>query len=142
MDQFLGNPQNGRILTLNVVQDSGAGQFLHSMHGTFTVHTKTVKHARLTDGKITDVGHLLNLPFRFGPDLTHFEREQHLQFPLAGTHCITNLPHKFAASRCRPLLSLSFHFPQITEISIDTSRGSCAACTVSRAGRISPKYLL
>ena len=44
--------------------------------GAFRVHAQAVQHARLPDGEVADVDHLLHFAVALGADLAHLERDQ------------------------------------------------------------------
>src|SRR5699024_10409681 len=69
---------------------------VHAVLGALRGHGFTVKHARLADGKITDIDHLLHFSQTFLVDLPHFVSHQPSQIlfmvPTFQTYLPDNLP--------------------------------------------------
>jgi hypothetical protein len=62
--------------------------FIHAVLGPFRMHGGAVKHARLADGKIRDIDHLLDFTQPFGLDLAVLECDQRAQVVLGGAQGI------------------------------------------------------
>ena len=67
--------------------------------GALGVHGAAVQHARLTDGKIGDVDHLLHFALPLGDDLAVFERDQFAELALVAPKLIAEQAHELAALR-------------------------------------------
>ena len=63
------------------------------------LNRQAVKHARLTDGEIADVDHLLHFAFAFGDDLARLERDELTEIVLRFAQGVAELSNGFAANR-------------------------------------------
>ena len=61
---------------------------VHAVLRALGVHGEAVEHARLADGEIGDVDHLLHFAQAFGLDLAVFERDQRAEVFLGGAQCV------------------------------------------------------
>jgi hypothetical protein len=62
-----------------------------------------VEHARLADGEVGDVDHLLHLAVALGLDLAHLQRNEAAEGVLVHPQRLAELAHDFAPARCRHL---------------------------------------
>ena len=69
----------------------------HAVLRALRVHGQAVEHARLADGEVGDVDHLLHLAQALGEDLAVLERHQRAQVVLVGAQCLAQQPHGLAA---------------------------------------------
>lgn len=67
------------------------------------MHTQAVEHARLTDGEVADIDHLLYLAEPFLQRLTHLIGNQGAKILLTLPQPVTDLTYDLAPLRCRTL---------------------------------------
>ena len=65
------------------------------------MHGAPIHHARLTNGEIGNVDHLLNFAIAFGFDFAHFQCNQTSQRVLIVTQGVCDMTNRFAANRGR-----------------------------------------
>ncbi len=65
------------------------------------LNRQAVKHARLTDGEVADVDHLLHFAFAFGENLARLERDEFAEIVLLLAQGVAELADGFAADRTR-----------------------------------------
>ena len=63
------------------------------------LNRQAVKHARLADGEIADVDHLLHLAFALGENLARLERDEFAEIFLLLAQSVAELADGFAAHR-------------------------------------------
>ena len=61
------------------------------MFRAFAVHGQPIKHSGLTNGKVRNIDHLLNLTLAFGPNLSHLQADQGAQLLFVPAQRHTNL---------------------------------------------------
>ena len=74
---------------------------VHAMLHALRLHGATVKHARLTDGQLADVDHLLHLAVAFFFDLAGFHGDQTAQRGFVAAQGFHDYTHQLAATRGR-----------------------------------------
>ncbi len=70
---------------------------VHAVLGPFGMHGEAVQHARLADGEIGDIDHLLDLAHALGFDLAVFQGHQAAERILVLAQLLTHEPHGLAA---------------------------------------------
>src|SRR5205809_324707 len=60
---------------------------------------ETIKHARLADGEITNVNHLLHFPFAFGDDFSGLKSHKLAELMFRLAQCVTETTNRLAADR-------------------------------------------
>ena len=76
---------------------------VHAVLGPFGMHGEAVQHARLPDGKIGDIDHLLDLAVALGLDLAVFHGDETAERILVAAQFFAHEPHRFTALRRRHL---------------------------------------
>ena len=76
---------------------------VHAMLRPFRVHGEAVQHARLTDGEIGDVDHLLHLAVSLGLDLAVLQGHEAAERILVLAQLLADEPDRLAALRRRHL---------------------------------------
>ena len=74
---------------------------VHAVPRPFRVHGQTVQHARLADGKVGDIDHLLHFAIAFRFDLAGLERDQTAQCIFVRAQFRTDETDRLAALGCR-----------------------------------------
>ena len=72
---------------------------VHAVHRPLRVHRQAVQHARLTDGEVGDVDHLLHFAIAFRLDLAGFERDEAAERALVRAQLLADQAHGLAALR-------------------------------------------
>src|SRR5690349_8782043 len=74
---------------------------VHAVLRTLRMHGVAVEHARLADGEVGDVDHLLHLAQPLGLDLAVLERDQRAEIVLRDTQRLAQQADGLAAARRR-----------------------------------------
>src|ERR1700730_11725521 len=80
--------------------------FVHAVLNALRMHGQAVQHARLSNRKIGDIDHFLDLAVAFGLDLAVLERDQAAQCVFVQAQFLTHQTDRLAAFRSRYLAPL------------------------------------
>ena len=84
----------------NSYWSQGVPLFIHAVVGAFRVHCLTIKHARLSYGKISNINHFLNFADTFFLNFSHFQRYKISQRILFIPQRIAHFTDQITPHRC------------------------------------------